>query len=107
MQPKNVLYKIFQIYYDFICRAVVHRSPPQIPSHLLRKLELTADSVGKIRVILRVAKGASLAVSPDGDVQGNQIFQMDRRRKQLTMYDPSGMTISYTVAENLVKIKIE
>ena len=76
-------------------RAVVHRSPPQIPTHLLRRLEVTTASdlaVGKIRVILRVAKGSSLAIqSPDGgdDIVGNQIFQMDRRRKQLTMYDPT------------------
>ena len=74
-------------------RAVVHRSPPPIPTHLLKRLEVTTASdltVGKIRVILRVAKGSSLAIqSPDGDVVGNQIFQMDRRRKQLTMYDPT------------------
>ena len=72
-------------------RTVVHRSPPQCPSNLLRKLEMSSQelSVGKIRVILRVAKGQSLACSPDGEVQGNQIFQLDRRRKQLTMYDPS------------------
>ena len=73
-------------------KAIVHRSPPQIPSQLLRRLELSSapisDHVGKIRVILRVAKSAAL--SPlDLDTLGNQIFQMDRRRKQLTMYDPS------------------
>ena len=87
-------------------RAVVHRSPPQIPTHLLRRLEVTTASdltVGKIRVILRVAKGSSLAIqSPDGgdDVVGNQIFQMDRRRKQLTMYDPSVIRGSGGVGAN-------
>ena len=40
-------------------KAIVHRSPPQIPNHILRKLEVQ-ESVGKIRVILRVAKGHQL-----------------------------------------------
>ena len=43
--------------------------------------------VGKIKVILRVAKSSSLDSA--GDILGNQIFQMDKKRKQLTMYDPS------------------
>jgi kinesin family protein 26 len=71
-------------------RTLVHRSPPQIPSNLLRRLELSStDHVGKIRVVLRVARGSSLASTPDGDIIGNQIFQMDRKRRQLTMYDPT------------------
>lgn len=75
-------------------RAIVHRSPPQVPSALLKKLELSpssaSDQVGKIRVLLRVAKSSSLlSCSPDGDVLGNQIFQMDRKRRQLTLYDPT------------------
>ena len=73
-------------------RAIVHRSAPQIPSHLLRRLELSSgsDHVGKIKVILRVAKSSSLSAADSaGDTLGNQIFLMDRKRKQLTMYDPS------------------
>ena len=44
--------------------------------------------MGKIKVILRVAKSSSLSTT-DGDTLANQIFVMDRRRKQLTLYDPS------------------
>ena len=67
-------------------RAIVHRSPPPIPNQILRKLDST-ESIGKIRVILRVAKGESLAIQ-DG-LESNQMFHLDRKRKQLTLYDPS------------------
>lgn len=67
-------------------KAIVHRSPPQIPNHILRKLEVQ-ESVGKIRVILRVAKGHQLQMNQD--LLSNQMFHLDRKRKQLTLYDPS------------------
>ena len=75
-------------------RAIVHRSAPAIPSILLKRLELSSSgseyNVGKIKVILRVAKSSSLSQHDSaGDTLGNQIFLMDRRRKQLTLYDPS------------------
>ena len=67
-------------------KAIVHRSPPQIPNHILRKLEVQ-ESVGKITVILRVAKGHQLQMNQD--LLSNQMFHLDRKRKQLTLYDPS------------------
>ena len=68
-------------------RAIVHRSPPPIPNQILRKLD-SSESIGKIRVILRVAKGESLSIQDQG-LESNQMFHLDRKRKQLTLYDPS------------------
>ena len=67
-------------------KAIVSRTPPQIPNHILRRLEVQ-ESVGKIRVILRVAKGHQLQMNQD--LLSNQMFHLDRKRKQLTLYDPS------------------
>ena len=64
-------------------RALIDRSPPPIPGQLLRKLEETSfNSVGKIRVILRVSGSSSSnfleRLTEDPDVMGNATFQMDR-----------------------------
>ena len=69
-------------------RSIVSRFPPQMPVQLQRKLdEQHTNCNGKIRIIVRVANLKSEDQSRD--VIGNNNFQLDRRRCQVTLFDPS------------------
>ena len=66
-------------------RALVHRSPPAVPGLLLKKLEELSPSAGKIKIFLRVTQTSSF----DIEDENNRFFVVDRRRRQVTLYDPS------------------
>ena len=67
-------------------RALVHRSPPPIPPLLLKKLDETSStSSGKIKIFLRVMQAATFNIEDES----NRFFFVDRRRKQVTLFDPS------------------
>lgn len=67
-------------------RALVHRSPPQIPSQLIKKLEDTSVQSGsaKIKVYLRMTRSSSF----DIEDESNKFVFLDRHRKQVTLFDP-------------------
>jgi hypothetical protein len=54
---------------------------------LLKKLEEISpnSTAGKIKIFLRVARTASF----DIEDENNRFFYADRRRKQVTLFDPS------------------
>ena len=59
---------------------VLGQAPPTVPSSLLKKMEVTeVQGLGKVRVVLRVAASAG----------NTPCFQMDKKKKQVTLYDPS------------------
>ena len=72
-------------------RTLVHRSPPQIPAGLLRRLEDTSSTqngLGKIRVFVRVSQ-ATNCFDPMQQQEYSRHFQMDKKKRQVTLYDPS------------------
>ena len=65
-------------------RAVLSKAPPPLPPGLLRRLEGgEAGGVGKVRVILRVAANGPL------DEEKTRFFGMDKKKRQVTLLDPS------------------
>ena len=71
-------------------RNLVHRLPPLAPSSLLRKLESfeTPSGLGKIRIMVRVAKAIN-CYDPMQQQEHRRHFQVDAKRKQITLFDPS------------------
>ncbi|CAH0561099.1 unnamed protein product [Brassicogethes aeneus] len=64
----------------------LQRSPPSVPPALLRRIgvkEITG--VGKVKVMLRVS---STGQNSEGS-SANTFFNLDKRKKQLTLIDPS------------------
>ncbi|TRY69373.1 hypothetical protein TCAL_03781 [Tigriopus californicus] len=77
-------------------RGLVQRFPPLVPNTLLRKLEVVdpPQGMGKIRVVLRVTKPSSAAYQysaqdPGSGRNPHQHFEVDLKRKQVTLYDPA------------------
>lgn len=77
-------------------RGLVQRFPPPVPNALLRKLEVVdpPQGMGKIRVVLRVTKPSSAAYQYNAQDPGSgrnphQHFELDSKRKQVTLYDPA------------------
>lgn len=65
-------------------RAVISKAPPALPSNLLRRLESNEVSgLGKVRVILRVASNGPF------DEENTRFFGMDKKKRQVTLLDPS------------------
>ena len=65
-------------------RAVLSKAPPPLPAGLLRRLEGgDGGGVGKVRVILRVAASGSF------DEERTRFFGMDKKKRQVTLLDPS------------------
>ena len=68
---------------------VLNKCPPPIPSCLLKKMEMTEVSgLGKVRVILRVANSG---VIDDSKVGNSSFFQMDKKKRQVTLFDRTSM----------------
>ena len=76
-------------------RALVHRSPPPVPGVLLKKLEEGSPSSGKIKIYLRVTQTSTF----DLEDENNRFFHVDRRRRQVTLFDPSKGGSSDVTAE--------
>ena len=81
-------------------KTLVSRSPPAIPNCLLKKvLDASSSSsdnngggMGKIRVILKVAFSQNyncLGDAEDLQQQQSRHFQIDQRKRQVTLYDPT------------------
>ena len=87
---------------------VLNKCPPPTPSCLLKKMELTEVSgLGKVRVVLRVADSG---VIDDGRIGSNSYFQMDKKKRQVTIFDPSSMKsegLTSTVSDNNADRKID
>jgi len=65
-------------------RAVLNKAPPPMPPGLLRRLEGgDGGGVGKVRVILRVAASGTF------DEEKTRFFGMDKKKRQVTLLDPS------------------
>ena len=65
-------------------RAVLSKAPPPMPPGLLRRLEGgDGGGVGKVRVILRVAASGTF------DEEKTRFFGMDKKKRQVTLLDPS------------------
>jgi len=65
-------------------RVVISKAPPALPNNLSRRLESNEVSgVGKVRVILRVTSKRPF----DGEHSG--FFGMDKKKRQVTLLDPS------------------
>ena len=68
---------------------VLSKCPPPTPSSLLKKMEVTEVSgLGKVRVVLRVANSGIIDDSKPGS---SSFFQMDKKKKQVTIFDPTLM----------------
>ena len=78
--------------------------PPVMPNAILKKLEVekeglslnpgpsSSSTYGKIRVILRVANSqfdSGFEDINENPTSSNNAFQLDRKRRQVTLYDPS------------------
>jgi len=82
-------------------RALVHRTPPPIPSLLLKKLEDVSPSGGKVKVFLRVTRPSTF----DLEDESNRYFYLDRKRRQVTLFDPSkGLSNEVTTEERCVGV---
>ena len=84
---------------------MLKRFPPLIPSSLSKKLDVTRDGTsssqvssssssnhGKIRVILKVANSqfdSGFEDINENSSPSNSSFQLDKKRRQVTLYDPS------------------
>ena len=77
-------------------RALVRRSPPPPPSSMLRRLAepevkdgLSGGNggMGRIRVLLRVSRAAN-CFDPQQQQEHSRHFQVDHKRRQVTLYDP-------------------
>ena len=65
-------------------RAIISKAPPVLPSNLLRRLETNETSgLGKVRVVLRVATDGPL------DEEKSKYFGVDKKKRQVTLLDPS------------------
>ena len=72
--------------------AVLGKCPPPITPLLLKKLEANeVMGMGKVRVILRVANSGVI------DEKKGSFFRMDKKKRQVTLFDPS--QVRNTVAE--------
>ncbi len=78
-------------------RALVRRSPPPPPTSLLKRLtesEVASSSadngngLGRIRVLLRVSRAVN-CYDPQQQREHSRHFQVDHKRRQVTLYDPS------------------
>ncbi|XP_065221897.1 kinesin-like protein CG14535 [Planococcus citri] len=64
---------------------LLHRSPPPVPSALLRKIgQKEATGIGKVKVMLKVCVDSSST----GEDAISPVFSMDKKRKQITLYEP-------------------
>ena len=62
-------------------RAIISRAAPALPQSLVRRVESGESSgVGKVRVILRVAS--------QGQDTDQESFRVDKRKKQVTLFNP-------------------
>ncbi|XP_050730279.1 kinesin-like protein KIF26B isoform X2 [Eriocheir sinensis] len=60
--------------------------PPPVPPQLLKKLACKeASSIGKVKVLLRVAGAGEMG-------QGSQVLKVDPRKKTVTLFDPGSAT---------------
>ena len=67
-------------------RSVLKDHPPAVPSALVKKMEnAEVAGLGKVRVVLRVAANGSAQDSSSSHPH----FQMDKKKRQLTLMDPS------------------
>ncbi|XP_045480277.1 kinesin-like protein CG14535 isoform X2 [Harmonia axyridis] len=67
---------------------VLQRSPPPVPPALLRRLGVReVTGVGKVKVMLRVSDPTG--ASPGDSGSSNSFFSLDKRKKQVTLIDPS------------------
>ena len=65
-------------------RSIISKAAPVLPHNLLRRIENNeTSSLGKVRVILRVASGSSL------DEEKSRHFGVDKKKRQVTLLDPS------------------
>ncbi|XP_065340900.1 kinesin-like protein CG14535 isoform X2 [Cloeon dipterum] len=74
----------------------LQRSPPSVPPALLRRIGVReVSTVGKVKVMLRVASAAvasdACAASGASNVaaSSSSFFNVDTRRKQVTLFDPA------------------
>ena len=80
---------------------VLAKCPPPPPAHLIKKINESRDvsssgsSVGKVRVILRVANSRMIEQE-----KKCAFFKMDKKKKQVTLYKPENR--DYTTTENEV-----
>ena len=85
---------------------MLKRFPPSVPSILLKKLDVeketnssapsssssVSSNCGKIRVILKVANSqfdSGFEDINENSTASNSSFQLDKKRRQVTLYDPS------------------
>ncbi|XP_039283738.1 kinesin-like protein CG14535 isoform X2 [Nilaparvata lugens] len=79
---------------DGFC-AALSRSPPALPANILRRLgakEQPTHSVGKVKVTLRLSK------EPSQGKDGQAFLSLDKRKKQVTLMEPSPPSAASTAA---------
>ena len=76
---------------------VLRDTPPPVPSTLAKKMESgdVVSGLGKVRVVLRVQHSPQQVNCSD-----NPHFQMDKKKKQLTLFDPSSAQSRPAAAED-------
>ncbi|KAI5745610.1 hypothetical protein M8J76_012662 [Diaphorina citri] len=72
---------------------VIHRSPPQIPAALLRKIGIKeTTSVGKVKVMLKISK-ADDSLTSAASSASPPFLSVDSRKRQITLLEPGGIGI--------------
>ncbi|XP_074039347.1 kinesin-like protein CG14535 isoform X2 [Leptinotarsa decemlineata] len=67
---------------------VIQRNPPPVPPALLRRIGVKeVTGVGKVKVMLRISNPTSGSGGAPGSSNG--FFSLDKRKKQVTLTDPS------------------